>query len=76
MKNIGKSSLEKAFRLFESSDINKIEIGTTKGLKEIHHYLFDGLYDFAGEIWTIYILIQYRMVKLPDVLLSSPLQSL
>jgi cell filamentation protein len=50
MKNIGKSSLEKAFRLFESSDINKIEIGTTKGLKEIHHYLFDGLYDFAGEI--------------------------
>ena len=55
MKNIDKSSLEKAYRLFESNDINKIEIGTTKGLKEIHHYLFDGLYDFAGEIRTLNI---------------------
>lgn len=50
MKNIDKNSLEKAYRLFESNDIDKIEIGTTKGLKEIHRYLFDGLYDFAGEI--------------------------
>jgi cell filamentation protein len=52
MKNIDKSSLEKAYRLFESNDINTIEIGTTKGLKEIHRYLFEGLYDFAGEIRT------------------------
>jgi cell filamentation protein len=52
MKNIDKSSLENAYRLFESNDINKIEIGTTKGLKEIHRYLFEGLYDFAGEIRT------------------------
>jgi cell filamentation protein len=50
MKNIDKSSLEKAYRLFESNDIHKIEIGTTKGLKEIHRYLFEGLFDFAGEI--------------------------
>jgi len=50
MKNIDKSSLENAYRLFESNDINKIEIGTTKGLQEIHLYLFDGLYDFAGKI--------------------------
>ena len=50
MKNIDKSSLEKAYRLFESNDINKIEIGTTQGLKEIQNYLFDGLYDFTGEI--------------------------
>lgn len=50
MKNIDKNSLENAYRLFESNDVDKIEIGTTKGLKEIHHYLFHGLYDFAGEI--------------------------
>lgn len=37
-------------RLYESGDISKIEVGTTKGLQEIHHYLFDGLYDFAGKI--------------------------
>lgn len=50
MKNIDKNSLENAYRLFESDDINQIDIGTTKGLKEIHRYLFNGLYDFAGEI--------------------------
>ncbi|MBC7654619.1 MAG: Fic family protein [Oligoflexus sp.] len=52
MKNIDKESLEKAFHLFESGDIEKIEIGTTKGLKQIHNYLFSGLYDFAGKIRT------------------------
>jgi len=50
MKNIDKNSLENAYRLFESNNINKIEVGTTKGLQQIHKYLFDGLYDFAGQI--------------------------
>ncbi len=55
MKNIDKNSLENAFRLFESNSIHKIETGTTKGLKEIHHFLFDGLYDFADEIRNLNI---------------------
>ena len=50
MKNIDKKSLENAYRLFDSRDLDKIEIGTTKGLQQIHGYLFNQLYDFAGQI--------------------------
>lgn len=52
MKNIDKESLENAYHLFETGDIAKIKIGTTKGLQQLHKYLFDGLYDFAGKIRT------------------------
>jgi cell filamentation protein len=50
MKSIDKQSIEKAYQLFESGAINDIEIGTFKGLQQIHEYLFSGLYDFAGKI--------------------------
>ncbi|HSI77325.1 MAG TPA: Fic family protein [Lunatimonas sp.] len=52
MKHIDKISLEKAIRLFETGDIDNIEIGTLSGLQEIHTYLFEGLYDFAGKVRT------------------------
>jgi len=52
MKNIDKKSLENAYRLFETGDINQFDIGSTKGLQQIHHYLFNDLYDFAGQIRT------------------------
>ncbi len=54
-QNIDEQSLQKAERLFESGDINQIEVGTAKGLCLIHKYLFDGLYDFAGKIRTLNI---------------------
>jgi len=50
MRNIDKISLENAFRLFESGDINNFETGTSRGLQQIHRYLFNGLYDFAGQL--------------------------
>ncbi|MGD1839994.1 MAG: protein adenylyltransferase Fic [Thermonemataceae bacterium] len=50
MKNIDKSSLKNAYHLFESGYIDQIAIGTTKGLQEIHKYLFNELYTFAGKI--------------------------
>jgi len=43
-------SKKKAYTLFESNLINEFEAGTTKGLQQIHAYLFGGLYDFAGQI--------------------------
>lgn len=54
-QNIDELSLQKAYALYETGDIAKIEVGTTKGLCKIHKYLFDGLYDFAGKIRTLNI---------------------
>lgn len=49
-ESIDGKSKTKAYALFDSSFINSIEVGTTKGLQQIHGYLFGGLYDFAGQI--------------------------
>ena len=55
MKNIDKLSIEKAYLLFDSKEIDNFEVGTLKGLQQIHKFFFDGLYDFAGEIRTLNI---------------------
>ena len=49
-ESIDGKSKTKAYAMFESSFINSIEVGTAKGLQQIHAYLFGGLYDFAGQI--------------------------
>ena len=48
--SIDEQSKAKAYELFENGIINDIEVGTINGLKQIHAYLFGGLYDFAGQI--------------------------
>jgi cell filamentation protein len=48
-------SKQKAYALFESGMIDAVEVGTIKGLQQIHAYLFGGLYDFAGQIRDINI---------------------
>lgn len=54
-QEIDATSLEKARTLFESGAIDRIEIGTVRGLCDIHAALFGGLYDFAGKIRTLNI---------------------
>lgn len=48
--SIDGQSKKKAYTLFESNLIHEFEVGTTKGLQQMHAYLFGGLYDFAGQV--------------------------
>jgi cell filamentation protein len=50
MQNIEKISKKRAIDLFGSTNLSSFEIGTAKGLQQIHEYLFGGLYEFAGKI--------------------------
>ena len=49
-KTIDELSKEKAYLLFDSGAINLIEVGNVESLLQIHKYLFDGLFSFAGKI--------------------------
>ena len=48
--SIDEKSKIKAYELFESGIIESIEVGTVRGLQQIHSYIFSGLYDFASKI--------------------------
>lgn len=50
MKDLDRQGLAKAKALFETGDVNSIEVGSFKGLLQIRKYLFNGLYDFSGEV--------------------------
>ena len=50
-----KISKQKAKQLFESGDINRMEIGTFAGLAQIHAYLFGDIYEFAGQLRDVNI---------------------
>ncbi|WP_406618285.1 protein adenylyltransferase Fic [Mycoplasmopsis lipophila] len=53
--SLDEKSKLKAYELFETGFIENIEVGTVKGLQQIHSYIFGGLYDFAGKIRTLNI---------------------
>ena len=71
-ETIDGKSKSKAYALFDSSLLNTIEVGTVKGLQQIHGYLFGGLYDFAGQIRALNIAksgFQFAMARfLPETL--------
>lgn len=50
-----KISKKKALELFESGVLNSLEAGKFESLSQIHKYLFDEIYDFAGEVRNINI---------------------
>lgn len=51
-EKIGK---KRAIELFESGYLDGLEAGTFHSLAEIHRYLFDSIYDFAGKVRTVNI---------------------
>lgn len=50
-----KISKKKAIEMFESGDLDNLEAGTYKALAEIHKYLFDEIYGFAGKMRDVNI---------------------
>lgn len=50
-----KISKRKAVEMFESGYLESLEAGTFEGLAKIHRYLFDEIYDFAGEVRKVNI---------------------
>lgn len=50
-----KLSKKKAAELFEKGLLDTFEVGTFAGLAKIHKYLFDDIYDFAGQLRTVNI---------------------
>ena len=50
-----KISKRKAVEMFESGYLESLEAGTFEGLAKIHKYLFDEIYDFAGEVRKVNI---------------------
>ena len=50
-----KISKQKAVEMFESEYLESLEAGTFESLAKIHKYLFDEIYDFAGEVRKVNI---------------------
>ncbi len=48
-------SKARALELFETGLLGTFEVGTFRGLAQIHQHLFDEIYDFAGQVRTVNI---------------------
>lgn len=50
MQNEELASKKRAIELYDTGKIDEFEVGTTEGLKQIHRYLFQDVFGFAGKI--------------------------
>lgn len=70
-----KTTKKKALELFEENILDTFEVGTFKGLSAIHKYLFDDIYDFAGQMRDVNIAKgNFRFA--PILYLSSALENI
>ena len=46
-------SKQRAIELWDEDMISTFEVGTFKGLSQIHAYLFQDVFDFAGKLRTV-----------------------
>ena len=70
-----KISKQKAVEMFESGYLESLEAGTFESLAKIHKYLFDEIYDFAGEVRKVNISkVNFRFA--PLMYLDAALQSI
>lgn len=53
MKDEELLSKKRSIELWDNNLINEIEVGTVKGLQDIHRYLFQDIFEFAGEIRNV-----------------------
>ncbi|MBQ9018586.1 Fic family protein [Candidatus Saccharibacteria bacterium] len=53
MKNEEYESKKRAIELYDSGIVDQFEVGTTKGLQQIHQFLFQDVFDFAGQIRNV-----------------------
>lgn len=70
-----KISKRKAVEMFESGYLESLEAGTFECLAKIHRYLFDEIYDFAGEVRKVNI-SQGNFRFAPLMYLDAALQSI
>ncbi len=69
-----KISKQKAVEMFESGYLESLEAGTFESLAKIHKYLFDEIYDFAGEVRKVNISkgnFRFAPLKYLDAALQS-----
>lgn len=68
-------SKTRALELFERGLLDTFEVGTFQGLAQIHKYLFDEIYDFAGKVRTVN-LIKGGFRFAPALYLAPALESI